>query len=132
MTRYAAELYIQFVYSLELSYDELLELEAELKLAVAGILEENTGEFMHFEGMGDTMRTQCVFLEYKEALFHAVCDALAPLMDGRVEARLLFVNKDLDGVHFYAVSRGAWRECGMALPPAGPLAAALREQDPEG
>ena len=130
MARYAAELFVQCVYSLDLTYDELIEAEGELKVAMTAVLEKNGAEFIHFEEMGDTIRAQCVFSTYGETLFHAVCDGIAPLMNGTIEARLLFVDKDLDGMHFYTVSDRKWQEAVLHMPAAGPLTRTLREQDP--
>lgn len=130
MAQHATELFVQCVYSLELSYHELLEKEADLKQAMTAIFEEGGGGFIQFEEMGDTMRAQCMFPEYGEHIFHPVCEKMAPLMDGRVEARLLFVNLDLDFLHVYIISQGQWRESCLHLPEAGPLTRALRDQDP--
>jgi len=130
MAHYAAELFVQCVYGLDLTYDELIATEGELKPAMTTILEQNGAEFIHFEEMGDTMRVQCVFTTYGENLFHAVCDAFAPLMDGRIEARLLYVDKDLDGLHYYTINEKKWQEAVLRMPAAGPLSKTLREQDP--
>ena len=130
MAHHATELFIQCVYSLELSYHELLEKEAALKPAVTRILEEAGGEFIHFEEMGDTMRIQCVLPEYGEELFHPLLEGIARLMDGQVECRVLFVHKDLGFLHIAAVSRGVWQESCLHLPAPGPLTRALRDQDP--
>lgn len=130
MAQYATELFIQCVYSLDLSYHELLEKEAALKMGLTTIMEEAGGEFIHFEEMGDTMRMQCVFPEYGEDLFHPLCRQIAPSMDGHVECRMLFVHKDLDFINFYTVSNGTWQEGCVHLPLPGPLSTALREQDP--
>ena len=130
MASYATELFVQCGYSLELSYQELMETEAGLKPALTAIFEENGGEFIHFEGVSDTLRCQCVFSSYSEDLFHVLCDRIASLMDCGVECRMLFVSKDLDALHIYTVSQGGWRESCLSLPAAGPLTRALREQDP--
>jgi hypothetical protein len=127
MAHKATEFFAQFVYSLDLSYHSLLEREGELKTTAAAILEQHGGEFIHFEEIGDTMRAQCIFEPYEEALFHNVCDALAPHMDDVVEARLLFVNKDLNFLHIYTISRGIWQECCLQLPETGPLGRSLLE-----
>lgn len=129
MAHNATELFAQFVYSPDLSYHSLMERESELKTAVTGILEQYGGEFIHFEEMGDTMRAQCAFARYEEDLFHDLCDDIAPHMDSFVEARLLFVNKDLDTLHIYAISNGNWRESCLSLPDAGPLTRELLERE---
>ncbi|MDR2489468.1 MAG: hypothetical protein LBD42_08265 [Desulfovibrio sp.] len=128
MAHKATEFFAQFIYSLDLSYHSLLEREGELKTGFTAILEQYGGEFIHFEEIGDTMRAQCVFDEYEEELFHNICDELAPWMDAFVEARLLFVNKDLSFLHIYTVSDGNWQESCLKLPEAGPLERAVREE----
>lgn len=132
MGQFATELFVQCVYSLDLSYDELLETEAALKPALTGIFEQQGGEFLQFEGTGDTLRCQCVFPAYGEELFHSLCDSIAPLMNGRVECRMLFVSKDLDALHVYTVSRNAWQETCLHMPAAGPLTRAMRDVNPPG
>ncbi|MDL2279286.1 hypothetical protein LJC15_01300 [Desulfovibrio sp. OttesenSCG-928-G11] len=130
MAQFATELFVQCVYGAEISYEELLTLEGEIKVALTDVMEKNGGEYIHFEEMGDTMRMQCVFPEFDENLFHAVCEGAANLMDGRVEARMLFVDKDLDGALFYTLSDGDWQECMVGLAPAGPITIAQRDKDP--
>ncbi len=132
MAQNATELFAQFVYSLELSYHSLMEREAELKIFFAEVLEQNGGEFIHFEEMGDTMRAQCAFLKYEDELFHDICDDIAPHMDSFVEARLLFVNKDLDALHVFTISNGSWQECCLSLPETGPIGRALLDRDDRG
>jgi hypothetical protein len=127
MARYAVEMFGQLVYSPDLSYDALLSLESGLKVGLTGIIAGQGGEFAHFEAMGDTMRVQCVFTEHGEKLFHSFCAQLAPLMDGNVEARLLFVDKDLDLLHVYTLNGGTWKECCISLPAPGPLTLAMRD-----
>ena len=129
MAHTATELFVQFVYSLELSYHSLLERESELKAAVTGIWERYGGEFIHFEEMCDTMRAQCAFAQYDDELFHDICEDIAPLMDSFVEARLLFVSKDLDTLHIFTISNNRWQECCLSLPDAGPLSRALLERN---
>lgn len=132
MARFATELFIQCVYSLDLSYHDLLEREAALKVELTTILEQSEGEYIHFEVMGDVMRVQCVFPRYAEDVFHALCGRVAPLMDGQVEAKMLFVSKDLDFLHIYTLSKGEWLESCLHVPAAGPLTRALRDLDPSG
>jgi hypothetical protein len=130
MARYDTEMFCRFVYSPELSYEALLALEAALKVALTAVLDEGGGEFIHFEETGDALRVQCVFAGYDEDAFHALCDRIAPLTDGRTEAGMLFVDKDLQLLHVYALHDGMWRECCVALPAPGPLSAAATDKEP--
>ncbi len=129
MARNATELFAQFVYSVELSYDSLMERESELKTSFTEILEQHGGEFIHFEEMGDTMRAQCAFARYEEDLFHDICDDIAPQMDSFVEARFLFVDKDVNSLHIFVINNGKWKESCLRLPEAGPLSRALLDKD---
>lgn len=131
MAQFASELFVQCVYGPDLSYEELLTLEGDLKVALTDIMEKHDGEFIHFEEMGDTMRMQCVFPVFREALFHSICNELAPHMDGRVEARMLFVDKDMDAVFYYTLSEDDWQESALSLPPAGPITITQRDSDPK-
>ena len=128
MAQFATELFAHFVYSSKLSYHDLLDREDELKIFITRLVEEQGGEYLHFEALGDALRAQCVFAGYHEDLFHALTDAVAPAMDGNVEARLLFVSKDLDYLHLYTLSEGKWQEACLTLPP-GPIGRALIEED---
>ena len=127
MAQFATELFAHFVYSSTLSYHDLLDSEEELKILFSRLVEDQGGEFMHFEAMGDGLRAQCVFAAYDEEIFHALCDAIAPAMNDEVEARLLFVSKDLEELHLYIVSGHKWQEAILFVPP-GPIGRALLEE----
>ena len=115
------EMFGQFTYGPELSYNELMEAEAFLRREVANTLQEHSAEFVHFEGLGSILRVQCVFRVFGEGLFHALCEAFAPLAKGDIEARFLFVDKNLDKLALYTLSAGQWRESLLDIPPAGPI-----------
>ncbi len=124
MSFYKVELFGHVVYSPDLSYDDLLAREEEVKALVQEVLEREQGKFIHFEALGDTLRFQCVRPDEQEGSFHAVCVALAPHVRNGLDARLLLVDKDLDTVYFYSIANGRWQEAVMGLPPAGYLAPA--------
>ncbi|MDR2669560.1 MAG: hypothetical protein LBC14_06380 [Desulfovibrio sp.] len=130
MARHDTEMFCRFAYSPELSYEALLALDTALKVELTAILGEGGGEFIHFEETGDALRVQCVFAVYDEELFHALCDRIAPLTDGRTEAGMLFVDKDLQLLHVYALHDNTWRECCVGLPAPGPLTAAAADKEP--
>ncbi|MDR2124464.1 MAG: hypothetical protein LBP38_05730 [Desulfovibrio sp.] len=130
MARHDAEMFCRFVYSPDLSYEALLTLEAALKVELAAVLGEGGGEFIHFEETGDALRVQCVFAGYDEDVFHALCEKIAPLTDGRAETCMLFVDKDLQLLHVYALHDGAWRECCVGLPVPGLLTGAGAGKEP--
>ena len=116
------ELFGHVVYSPDLSYQDLLTREEEVKALVQGVLETAGGDFIHFEALGDTLRFQCVFPEERDAVFHSICDGLAPHVKNGLDARMLMVDKDLGAVYFYSLTDGRWQEAVIGLPPAGHLA----------
>ncbi|MCC8194495.1 MAG: hypothetical protein LIP28_07620, partial [Deltaproteobacteria bacterium] len=121
MSFHKIELFGHVVYSPDLSYDDLLAREEEVKTLVQRVLEKAAGDFIHFEALGDTLRFQCLLPDEHDREFHAICDELAPHVKNGLDARLLLVDKDLDMLYFYSISGGEWQEAVIGLPPAGNL-----------
>ena len=121
MSYHKMEMFGHIVYSPDLSYHDLLSREEEAKLMVQAALERAGGEYIHFEALGDTLRFQCLLPEERDAVFHGICDGLAPYAANGLDARLLFVDRDLDSLYIYSLSGGKWQECAVAMPPAGTL-----------
>ena len=124
MPKYRTELFGQFIYSPDISYDDMLSLEDELKVFVSEKMEEFGGAFLHFESEGDRTFFQCVFSEFDENLFNATASALNRT-DGKVESKLFFVDKELVSAYFYALSKGKLSGHKVSLPAAGPVDKAL-------
>ncbi len=128
MSVYQCEFFGHFVYSEELSYIGLLEREAALMDAFDRLLRDMDAAHIDFTPTGDALRAQCVFARADEALFHSVCDAIAPLLGDDVEGKLLFVDKNLEHVALYCLAGAVWKEASIALPEAGD---ALRRAEPD-
>ena len=119
------ELFGHVVYSPDLSYHDLLAKEETVKASVQAILEKAGGEFIHFEAFGDMLQFQCVLTEESEAVFHAICDDLAPNTKNDLDVRILMVDKKLNTLYYYSIADGRWQEAYLGLPPAGYLAPKL-------
>ncbi len=117
MAKFDCELFGHFVYGPELSYNDLLAREAELVDAIHGALDASGGEHIDFTPTGDALRVQA-------------CAAVAPLLRGDVEGRMLFVDKGLDLLHLYLLADGTWREAALRLPEARAGMAAHAQTDP--
>jgi hypothetical protein len=118
---YAAECFGYFVYSPALTYEELLAREEEVKAAVGGILADCDAAHIHFESSGDALHLQCALQEHSEAVFHDICDKLAPYMDNNIDGRLLMVRTSLQTLHAYSLHEGKWQEAVVNMPPPGHL-----------
>lgn len=123
MASYKIELFGHIRYNAELSYDDLLVREGEIKLVTQAILEQAGADFIHFEALGDMLRVQCVLPEENEGTFNRICEALAPNMKNGLDGRLLLVDKDLDTLYYYIFVDGKWQEAVTGLSSAGHLAA---------
>ncbi len=128
MSVYQCELFGHFVYSEDLSYVGLLEREAALMDAFDRLRRGMDAAHVDFTPTGDALRAQCVFAKADEALFHSVCDAIAPLLGDDMEGKLLFVDKDLEHVALYCLAGAVWKEASIALPEARD---ALKRAEPE-
>lgn len=119
MATYKTELFGHLVYSPELSYEDLLAREEEAKLLLQSVLLEHGAEFLNFEALGDTLRAQCVFSGGDEAFYQDICTAMSPVLRDGITGRLLFVDKDLEILHLYALADGKWQEAVLHVPEPG-------------
>jgi len=115
------EMFGHFIFAPELSYEELMDKERLLIQAVDAILQNAGTEHIQFESLGDAMRVQCAFAEHDDALFHSLCRQIAQHVYRDVEARLLFVDKNLHVLNLYTICNGNWKEALFALPYAGEI-----------
>lgn len=130
MAKFDSELFGHFEYGPDLTYNDLLAREAELVDALNIALADAGGAHMDFTPTGDALRVQCVFARHEEESFHAACAAVAPLLRGNVEGRMLFVDKGLAALHLYLLADGCWKEASLRLPKARTGITLLAATDP--
>ena len=104
MPKYKTEVFGQVIYAPEISYDELLDLENEVKLFITEILESFSAEFMTFESEGDRTFFQCVFQDCDEEKSEQVAGRFAGHLNKKLEYKLLFVDKMLVEHYFFALN----------------------------
>lgn len=139
MPKFRTELFGQLIYDPEISYEDLLPLEEELISLVTARLEDFRGRFITFESEGDRTYFQCLFQDFGEEMFAEISKALKNLtggkggsedqgnLNGRVECKLFFVDKELSAVYFYALNKGKSVGRKVELPAAGAIDKALAE-----
>ena len=131
MPEFRCELFGHYIFAEELSYAELLEKEARLKEELSGLFAQAGFAHLHFTSAGDFLLVQGVAAEHDQDLFQEVCEAVSQLLDESVEARLLFVDRFLDSVYFYALNNETWRETFLEWPlPKDVLSKGLMPPDP--
>lgn len=124
MSRHLAELYAQFSYGEQLSYEELLEIEDRLIAAVQDVLVRAGGEHLDFTPLGDCLMVQCAFEAHRLYVFRKISMHVAGFLPEHVTGRILCVDKRLDASHLYWVQPGRWEEEDRSipvLPPEGVL-----------
>lgn len=115
MARHNCELFGHISYSAELTYNELYALEADLIDELQNALQGHSALHIDTVGTGDALRVQCVFAEYDEGQFHALCDDVAEAIPANVRARFLFVDKSLTVIHLYCFTNKGWKESALDI-----------------
>ncbi len=114
------ELYAQLSYGEQLTYEELLEVEDKLIIALQDLLERAEAMHLDFTQQGDCLLLQCVFTAPKRYIFRKIAMHIAGILPDHVTGRLLFLDKMLETVHVYWVEPGCWREAIHAIPAQAP------------
>lgn len=125
MPKYKTEIFGQFIYSPEISYDELLELEDEIKAFITDTLDSAGAEFLAFESEGDRTFFQCVLQDSDEENSEQIAGRFAARLNNTLECKMMFVNKMLDMHFYYAMNHKGIKLEKIILPPAGPMDRAL-------
>jgi len=131
MPKFRCEFYGHFIFAEELSYAELLEKEAQLKEKLSVFFAQAGFAHMHFTSTGDFLLMQGAVAEHDLGLFQEVREAVIHLLDEKVEARLLFVDRLLNSVYFSVLNNETWRETLLEWPlPKDVLSKGIVRPDP--
>ena len=116
MPKFRCEIFGHFMFAEELSYAGLLEKEGQLKEELSGLFTQAGFIHLHFASTGDFLLVQGEAAAYDQELFQEICEAVSQLLDEDVDARLLFVDRFLDSLYFYALNNETWRETFLEWP----------------
>lgn len=120
MAHFPCEMFGHFFYCPELGYEELGELEQDLKSSLSEMLEARDAVHVEYREYGEALAVQCQFPEFSCEAFQAFCVAVRDILTKDVEAKFLFVDREnLADAFFCAVTfeRGC-RGRAMPLPRA--------------
>lgn len=126
MPKYRTEVFGQFAYAPEISYEDLLKLEEKLTIFATKTLTDQGAEFIHFESEGDQTFFQCVFSKFDDAFFKKVSKAFAAKTSKQIECKMLFVDKQMGAISLYSMRDKEVSNQKHELPPSGPIDAAIR------
>ena len=94
MAKYPCEMFGNFFYNPNLTYEQLHELEADLLREVDPLLSNQGAVHLDFTPRGDGLCLQCEFLDFDPEFFASLAKKLAQIIIDDTQARLLFVDKE--------------------------------------
>lgn len=121
MPKYRTELFGQVIYATEISYDELLTLEDDVKSFITGTIEAAGGEYLGFESEGDRTFFQCAFQFCDSEMMNGLAKTFKGRMDKHLESKLMFVDRMLSQHMFFGINHKKIQEKSMIMPEAGPI-----------
>ena len=102
MARYPCEMFAQFYYSPDLTYDELHQVEDELMRKVDIIFTDEGGIHLEFWPDSDSFAVQGQFDEFDKRKFDLMSEQLKAALPQTVQSRVLLVDKTgLEKVFIY-------------------------------
>jgi len=116
MSTLRCEVFGHFIFSEKLSHTDMLQKETQIKEELSGLFSQAGFTHTRFTSTGDFLLVQSVAAKYDQDVFQEICDAVSQLLDEGVEARLLFVDRFLDSVYFYALNNETWQESFVEWP----------------
>ena len=94
MAKYPCEMFGNFFYNPNLTYEQLHELEADLLREVDPLLSNEGAVHLDFTPQGDGLRLQCEFSDFDPDFFNSLAKKLAKIIIDDTQARFLFVDKE--------------------------------------
>ena len=101
MAKYRYEMFGNMVYGEALTYEELIDREQALMVAMTAYLQSLGASHIDFQQLGDALYVQCLFAEQDARNFEEVGDAIATLAGQDIEGRLVFFGRDLGRVYCF-------------------------------
>ncbi|MBQ4133259.1 MAG: hypothetical protein IJD04_05945 [Desulfovibrionaceae bacterium] len=102
MARYPCEMFAQFYYSPDLTYEELHQIEVELMRRTDKIFADEGGVHLEFWPNSDSFAVQGQFEEFDKQNFARIAEQIRGVLPDSVRARLLLVDKaELEKIIIY-------------------------------
>lgn len=110
MDKNRSELFGRLSYDESLSYEQLLDTEAGLTIALEELLLRAGAAHLDFTPLGDALLFQCAFEAHKLYVYRKIALETAKILPQGVTGRLLCLDKSLDALHVYWIQPGQWQE----------------------
>lgn len=120
MDKNRSELFGRLSYDEGLTYEQLLDAEAGLSLALEELLLRAGAAHLDFTPLGDALLFQCAFEAHKLYVYRKIAQETAKMLPQGVTGRLLCLDKSLDALHVYWIQTGRWQEEERPVPVSPP------------
>lgn len=120
MDKNRSELFGRLSYDEGLTYEQLLEAEAGLTIALEELLLRAGAAHLDFTPLGDALLFQCAFEAHKLYVYRKIAQETAGMLPWGVTGRLLCLDKSLDALHVYWIQTGQWQEEERPMPVSPP------------
>ncbi len=120
MARNNCRVYCCLHYGLDITYEDLQTVEAELTATLQDRITELGGVHLDFWGYGDSLQIEFAFPRFDDDQVEGFAHALAELLPEDVHARVIALDRGLERAALYGVTAGQALG-GLADPFAAPL-----------
>lgn len=106
MARLLYECFCTLVYDAELTYEEVLEREEQVKEAMQTLLLDSGAVHIDFVPLSDSLQIQWAFAELSGDDWKNLCAAIAELAVSGVQAKILLVDRNLEELQLAYLAQG--------------------------
>lgn len=117
MARLLYECFCTLIYDAELTYEEVLEREEQVKEAMQMLLLDSGAVHIDFVPLSDSLQVQWAFAELSEDDWKNLCTNIAELAVSGVQAKTLLVDRNLEELQLAYLAHGKALLTRQELPP---------------
>jgi len=116
MATFNCVMFGQILYDDNLTYQELLATEQNVKLVVQDTLQKFGAQHFDFTPQADSLLLECLLPVMERQVSRSICDAINRQLGPQVLARFEFVDRQMNNTVFYFLGRGKWQEQVLNIP----------------
>lgn len=116
MAYFHFECFCNLSYDKELTYEEVIDREDQLKIGIETLLSESEAVHIDFVPLSDTLQVQCAFVELSPDNWRELCERMASFAVSGVQGRILLLDRNLDEVRLCFLSSGKPTLARLPLP----------------
>ncbi|MEG2140385.1 MAG: hypothetical protein RRY20_06320 [Bilophila sp.] len=116
MAYFHFECFCNLTYDKELTYEEVLEREEQLKLSIERLLSESEAVHIDFVPLSDNLQVQCAFVDLSPVNWQELCADMAQLAVSGIQGRMVLLDRNLDEMQICFLAAGKPTLARLPLP----------------